>query len=300
MPTNPRVSIVTASYNQRNFLENTILSVLEQGYSNLEYFIMDGGSTDGSVEVIKKYSKYLTYWQSQPDDGQVNAINAGFRRATGDIFAFLNSDDFLMQDAIHHVVTFYSQFPEAAGWVGGCYDIAQDGFILRTRIPKRVSRDELANWTENWIHQPACFFSAQIARAVGSLNEHYQNAFDFDFWLRITGLGELIPIHQVLAAATIHPNAKTQKYRSRMFEEVQAIQRANGYESFSQTTQIFIDQARTQKPASVIANLLYATYTEKQKVPSRYVRLPGNLSVSDESNIRVTMKDANNQERWKE
>ncbi|HUH98986.1 MAG TPA: glycosyltransferase family 2 protein [Anaerolineales bacterium] len=282
MPGAPRVTVVTPSYNQKNFLENTILSVLEQGYANLEYLIMDGGSTDGSVEIIKRYSKYLAYWQSEPDGGQVRAINAGFQRSSGDIFAFLNSDDFFLEGAIQHIVALHDQFPQAAGWVGGGYDIAQDGFILQTRIPKKVSRDDLANWAENWIHQPACFFSAQAARRVGLLNESYQNSFDFDFWLRITRLGELIPTRRVLAAATIHPNAKTQKYKVRMFEEVQSIQRANGYENFAEETQKFIDQARTRRPISSVASLLYQTYRAKKEAPNRFVRLPGSPKVPPE------------------
>src|ERR1700690_2657825 len=276
MTNDPRVTIVTPSYNQKNFLENTILSVLEQDYANLEYFVMDGGSTDGSIEVIKRYSKYLAYWQSQPDGGQVKAINAGFQRASGDIFAFLNSDDFFLPGAIQHIAALHEEFPQASGWVGGGHDIAQDGFILQTRIPKKVSRDDLANWAENWIHQPACFFSAQVARTVGLLNESYQNSFDFDFWLRITKIGELIPTHRVLAAATIHPDAKTQKYKVRMFEEVQSIQRINGYENFAEKTQRFIDQARTQRPICSVAAFLYYAHRERKKAPNRFVRLPGN------------------------
>src|SRR5512135_2400607 len=109
--TAPRISIVTPSYNQAAFLENTIVSVLEQGHPDLEYFIMDGGSTDGSVEIIRKYANHLTYWESQPDDGQVAAINAGLRRATGEILAFLNSDDFLLQDALRNVAGAWVESP---------------------------------------------------------------------------------------------------------------------------------------------------------------------------------------------
>src|SRR5271157_1817713 len=217
----PRISMVTPSYNQVNFLENTIASVLEQGYPNLEYFVMDGGSTDGSVEIIRKYAKYLTYWQSQRDAGQVDALNTGFRKASGVIFAFLNSDDFLLQGAIQHMVELHEQYPQAAGWVGGGYSIAQDGYIIATRLPQKLERDELANWLENWFFQPACFFSADIARTVGLFNPAYENAFDFDFWMRITSLGKIIPTSRIIAAATIHPNAKTLKYMTRMYIETQ-------------------------------------------------------------------------------
>jgi len=271
----PIVSIVTPSYNQKNFLENTIVSVLEQGYPNLEYFVMDGGSTDGSVEIIKKYAKYLTYWQSQPDGGQVRAINAGFQKASGEIFSFLNSDDFFLLGSIQHMVEMYDQYPDAAGWVGGGYSIAQDGYIIQTRFtPPNLEQADLANWQENWIYQPGCFFSANIAHAVGLLNPSYENSFDFDFWMRISVLGKLIPTSRIIAAATIHPNAKTQKYRTRMFEEVQVIQRAFGYETFAEKTQIFIDQASKEKPVSSLAKLMYETNKQKQKDPDRFVRLP--------------------------
>jgi glycosyltransferase involved in cell wall biosynthesis len=270
----PRLSIVTPSYNQGNFLENAILSVLEQGYKDLEYFVMDGGSTDGSVEIIRKYAKYITYWQSQPDGGQVEAINAGFGKSTGEIFAYLNSDDFLLQGAIQHILELYREYPQAAGWAGGGYSIAQDGYIIQTRLPQKVGRDDLANWEANWIFQPSCFFSAKAARTVGFLNKNYQNAFDFDFWMRITNAGDLIPTQTILAVATVHADTKTQKYLARMFEEVQAIQRAYGYESYAQATQTFIDQARTQKAVSTTARLLYMTHSQKKKTSDRFVRLP--------------------------
>jgi glycosyltransferase involved in cell wall biosynthesis len=271
----PLISIVTPSYNQGIFLENTIASVIEQGYPNLEYIVMDGGSSDGSMEIIRKYAKYLAYWQSQPDGGQVAAINAGFRKAGGEVFAFLNSDDFLLQGAIQHMVELYNQYPQAPGWTGGGYSITQDGFILQTRItPPRLEQADLADWEENWIYQPGCFFSAPIALAVGLFNPAYQNSFDFDFWMRIVRLGRLIPTPRIIAAATIHSNTKTQKYHTRMFEETQAIQRAYGYANFAEKTQKFIDQARQEKPGTTVAKLLYETHTQKRKFPNRFVRFP--------------------------
>ena len=270
----PRISIVTPSYNQADFLENTIVSILEQGYPDLEYIVMDGGSTDGSVEIIRKYARYLAYWQSQPDAGQVDAINSGFRKASGEIFAFLNSDDFLLPGAIQAMVELYNQFPQAAGWEGSAHAIAQDGFILHTRFPQRLERDDLANWEENWIFQPACFFSAAIARAVDLFNPGYEFSFDFDFWMKITRLGRLFATPKMIAAGTIHADAKTQKYKTRMYEETQAVQRANGYASLAENTQKYIDQARKEKPISAAAKLMYETETRKRKAPDRFVRFP--------------------------
>jgi glycosyltransferase involved in cell wall biosynthesis len=113
---------VTPSYNQARFLEQTILSVLNQGYPNLEYIIMDGGSTDSSVEIIKNYEKWLTYWVSEPDRGQSHAINKGFSKASGEIYTWLNSDDYLLKDALRNVAVAYYAAPKAGAWVGGCLE----------------------------------------------------------------------------------------------------------------------------------------------------------------------------------
>jgi glycosyltransferase involved in cell wall biosynthesis len=113
MTTYPKISIVTPSFNQGRFIEKTILSVIEQDYPNLEYIIIDGGSTDESVEVIKKYDQHLAYWVSEPDRGQSHAINKGFERATGEIFGWLNSDDWYHPGALKAVAEAFAANPEA-------------------------------------------------------------------------------------------------------------------------------------------------------------------------------------------
>ncbi|HSR35491.1 MAG TPA: glycosyltransferase family 2 protein [Anaerolineae bacterium] len=272
--TSPWVSIVTPSLNQGGFLENAIASVLSQDYPNLEYIIMDGGSTDGSLAVIRRYADRLTYWQSQPDGGQVEAINAGFARAGGEVFAFLNADDFLLPGAVRHMASLFEQHPAAAGWVGGAHYITEDGFILATRMPpKATAREDLANWVENWIYQPGCFFSARIGRAVGLLNPAYEYSFPFDFWMRITTMGNMIPSSRVVAAATVHPRTKTLKNLSKGFEEIQAIQLANGYEAYARSVQPLIDQARKQRPGSTAAKLLYESRAAR-KDPRRFLGFP--------------------------
>ena len=273
----PIVSIVTPSYNQENFLENTILSVLEQDYPNLEYIIMDGGSTDGSVDIIRKYSKYLTYWQSQPDGGQVDAINAGFQKARGEIFTFLNSDDFLLLGAVDHMVELFSEYPNAVGWVGGGHSITEDGYIIHTRYPRNITREGLADWGENWFNQPSCFFTAEAARAVEFLNPEYALGFDFDFWLRITKLGKLIPTERIISAATIHLDAKTQQSKTEIYIENQAIQLAHGFKSEAKKTQKYIDQTSKQTLVGTFAKFLFITQNQKKLSPNRYVRFPSKL-----------------------
>lgn len=274
----PRVSIITPSLNQAEFLENTILSVLQQQYPNLEYMILDGGSSDGSLNIIQKYAKHLSYWQSCPDEGQVNAINQGFQRASGIIYSFLNSDDFLMPGAIHHLVEMWRVSPQAAGWVGGCHAIDKEGFIIDTVLPKKLGKSDLLNWESNWFYQPACFFSARIAHEAGLFNPQYDNAFDFDFWLRLIGHGILIPTPQIIACATLHSKAKTQKRKLRMFQEVQAIQRFHGDEQMAACTQLHIDRAARERPASAAAKLIFTIQKQKAANPHHYVQFPAPLS----------------------
>ena len=270
----PRISIVTPSYQHARYLENALVSVIEQGYPDVEYFVMDGGSIDGSKALIQKYAGRLAFWQSEPDGGQVEAINAAFRKATGIILAFVNSDDFLLPEALKHVADAYLARPEAVAWVGAGHDVAEDGFILRTRLPKGLSIEELADWEVNWIFQPSCFFSAAAAHRVGYLNPHYENAFDFDFWLRLAQQGEFVAVREVLAAATIHADTKTLRFMPRMFEEVQAIQRRYGYAALAEATEASLTRARAQTHIGSAAKLLYTSQTKRRAHPESFVRLP--------------------------
>jgi len=132
----PKISIVTPNYNQGKFLERCIDSILSQEYPNLEYIIMDGESTDSSVEIIKQYEKNLKCWASEKDKGQADAINKGLRYVTGEIFNWLNSDDYLEPGALFRCAEAYWRSPHAAGWVGGCRRVDPNGKILNTIYPK--------------------------------------------------------------------------------------------------------------------------------------------------------------------
>jgi len=130
-PSWPKISIVTPSYNQAEFLERTILSVLNQNYPNLEYIIIDGGSTDGSVEIIKKYEKYLSYWVSEKDRGQAHALNKGFEKATGDLVGWQNSDDIYLPGAFRKVAEVYRNNPNYDVYFGNIYFIDEEDNIIR-------------------------------------------------------------------------------------------------------------------------------------------------------------------------
>jgi len=227
----PWVSIVTPSYNQAQFIEQTILSVLKQDYPHIEYIVIDGGSTDGSVDIIRRYEDRLAYWVSEPDRGQSHAINKGFAKASGQIFAWLNSDDFLLPGAIRHVVSLYQRHPSAVAWVGACHRIAPDGCVLSTVIPGKLDRDSIADWGQRgFFCQPSCFFSARAWRQAGPLDEGLHIALDLDLWLRLAALGRFVSTSQVLSTATIHPAAKTQARRADVYAELSAVQRRYGYQ----------------------------------------------------------------------
>src|SRR5437870_11920580 len=143
----PLISIVTPSYNQAEYLEKTILSVLSQNYPNLEYINVDGGSTDKSVEIIKKYEKFLKYWVTESDQGQTNALNKGFKHATGDLLTWLNSDDYYMHGALHKVAGTAMAKPQAHVFVGTGQIIDQMGNVLHYKEPPpEIGRELLYNW----------------------------------------------------------------------------------------------------------------------------------------------------------
>jgi glycosyltransferase involved in cell wall biosynthesis len=229
----PRISIVTPSFNQGQFVEETIRSVLLQGYPNLEYIIIDGVSTDGSVEIIKRYEKWLTYWVSEPDRGQSAAINKGFKRARGVIYTWLNSDDLLLKDALRNVAVAYSRSPEAGGWFGGCSSIDMDGRIGLIRWPSRLDVDGIAEWRENWVIQPACFFSEKAWHKCGPLDEDLYYGMDFDLFLKIAKEFSIEKVNHIIATNHVHEDMKWQSDLGQALAVQFVIQVRHGYEGFA-------------------------------------------------------------------
>ena len=164
----PRISIVTPSYNQGEFIEETIRSVLLQGYPNLEYIIVDGGSTDNSIEIIKKYEKYLSYWVSEPDKGPSDAINMGWQKTSGEIIAYLNSDDAYFPGALATVAEAFQQNPQAQAIYGKEFRINKEGLVLAEYSVKEGNRLSLLNL--NALPQPATFIKKIVLDSIGIIN----------------------------------------------------------------------------------------------------------------------------------
>ena len=182
----PRITVVTPSFNQGKFIEETIRSVLLQGYPNLEYIILDGGSKDESIEIIKKYSQWLSYWVSEPDEGQSDAINRGLRIASGQWATWINSDDMLCKNAlVEHVVRF--GFNETTVYLGKCILINESGEVLSEHCARVHSLADLLNVSTVWraggqIVQPEVIFPREFVLSVGGLNCNNHYTMDYELW----------------------------------------------------------------------------------------------------------------------
>jgi glycosyltransferase involved in cell wall biosynthesis len=216
----PRISIVTPSYNQDKFIEETIRSVLLQGYPNLEYIIIDGGSTDTSLDIIKKYEKYITYWISEIDRGQSHAINKGFSIATGEIFAWLNSDDLLKPNALNFVASNLRNIQEPAWLVGASEIIDGQGNFLQTRLPGSINQESLIHWHKTWFPQQSTFWTSSMWKIIRSLNEERHYAMDVELWFSMVKETEPIITNNILSAYRYQENAKTIKNWQASFNEV--------------------------------------------------------------------------------
>jgi glycosyltransferase involved in cell wall biosynthesis len=228
----PRVSIVTPSYNQARFLEATICSVLEQEYSPIEYIVIDGGSTDGSLEIIRKYASRLAYWISEPDRGQTEAINKGFARANGDIYAWLNSDDTYEPEAVAKAVEFLQIHPDVGMVYGDANFIDEQGNVIG-RFPARQT--DYPRLRRGYVHIPqqAAFWRADLWRQVGPLDPSFYFAMDYDLWVRLAKVSKLYYHPQTWANFRLHGDSKTIIEDDRCWPEMMRIHKRDGGGWFS-------------------------------------------------------------------
>ncbi len=235
MPTLPRVSIITPSYNQARFLEETMRSVLEQDYPNIEYIVIDGGSSDGSQEIIQKYAERLAHWQSQKDKGQTDAINQGFARATGEILAWLNSDDILYPGAVRAAVRQLQNHPEVGMVYGDCDWINADGKVIGA-FP--AAQTDLRKLRRGYVHIPqqTAFFRADLWRDAGPLDDSFYFAMDYDLWTRLAARAPLLYVKQRWAAFRLHEGAKSIAADDRCWPEMLRVHYRDGGKRLSALT----------------------------------------------------------------
>lgn len=238
MSETPKISIVTISYNQGQFLEKTITSVLDQKYPTLEYLIIDGGSTDGSVDIIKRYANHLTYWVSEKDRGQSHALNKGFAKCTGQMMGWMNSDDYFLPGALDTFAEAWRKNPKAGAWVGDANLVDVEGRTVKVQQPGRLDRESIADWEIHGFSQPACLFSREAWERAGPIDEDLFIAMDFNLWLGIAKECPFERIEATLAAATIHPSAKTQAYENLKHVEVWMVLMRHGHEELAKRLMI--------------------------------------------------------------
>lgn len=228
--THPLISVVTPSFNQAQFLERTITSVLDQNYPRLEYIIMDGGSTDASVDIIKRYANRLTYWVSQKDRGQSDAINQGFARSTGAILGWLNSDDYLMPGSLAAVAESHARRPDAGAWVGDCQLVTSHTDEKELVRADALDLDALgAHGQEVFLGQPSCFFSAEAWKKCGPLDENLHLSMDLDLWLKMLKHYRFERVNALLSCATRHADAKTVVQRHRSLAQSWLVRARHGF-----------------------------------------------------------------------
>jgi glycosyltransferase involved in cell wall biosynthesis len=227
-----KVTIITPSFNQVDYLEATIQSVLAQTYKNIEYFVIDGGSTDGSVDIIRAYQHELSGWVSEKDRGQTDAINKGFNMATGEIIAWLNSDDTYFPDAVEKAVAFLSSHPDVGLVYGDANYIDQQGQVIG-RFP--AAQTSLYQLRRGYVHIPqqASFFRKALWDRVGPLDPDFYFAMDYDLWVRLAAVSEIRYINQTWANFRLHQDAKTISADDRCWPEMLKVHYRNGGKWFS-------------------------------------------------------------------
>jgi glycosyltransferase involved in cell wall biosynthesis len=239
----PRVSIVTPSFNQAEFIAETIGTVLSQDYPEIEYLVVDGRSTDGTLDILRSFGERLN-WISEPDRGQSDAINKGWRRTGGDIIAWLNADDLYRPGAVRKAVAFLLEHPTVDMVYGDCDYIDAAGALVGTHRARAADGADLLRSPVGIVPQPATFLRRRVLQTVGFLDETLHNALDFDYWVRVAARHEIAYLPERLAAFRVHAGSKTVRHSNRRGQE-----RLRIYERVFKTADLPAHMRRVEREA---------------------------------------------------
>lgn len=248
------VSIITPSYNQSKYLEQTILSVLNQDHPRIEYIVIDGASTDGSMEIIGKYADRLAYWESVKDKGQADAINKGFARASGDIVAWLNSDDYYLPSTVSAAVKVFEENPDAVLVYGNMLAVDENGATFNTFTYKQGTLEDLLCF--QIIGQPAVFMRRSALQKTNGLDTSFHFLLDHFLWIKIAGHGQILHVNQIWSAARYHAEAKNRAKAAEF-----------GLEAFRILDAVSLDESL----APLLANVSRRAKASAHRVDARYL-----------------------------
>lgn len=276
----PKVSIIIPSYNQAIYLEETLCSVLDQNYSNLEVIVIDGGSTDGSLSIIKRYAPHLAYWVSEPDRGQTHAINKGLARSTGEVWSYLNSDDLLCPDSLQCIGECFQD--SQTRWVGGVSNIFDAAGQLGEVNPHRPlhRREYLTPWNRSTQYvfpcSNVCFMHRSLLEQCGNFDESYNYGMDIEYYLRVVFQTRVEPqlISNVLGRWRWHPESKTMKQGLEFgFREDEARMAGQYLGSLPATEQMIVQQEILEQQKWLVARkaMFYREQGEQQQAWSELV-----------------------------
>lgn len=266
----PKITVVTPSYNQAAFLEQTILSVIGQNYPNLEYIILDGGSTDESVEIIKKYEQYITHWESKKDSGQGSAINEGFSLASGEVLCWLNSDDMYTPGALLKIGRLFQTISEPTIIFGNCLHFHENS-------PKTRGSDMLTRHKEldlrlcDYIIQPSSFWNSSAWQKTGKIDENLHYIFDWDWFIRARNADvKFLPLKDYLSLYRIHESHKSGSGGNKRAKEL-----ADIYKRYTgpKEQKAFLKWNRLRTGSTLFHNMVYVCNKYRISIINRLIHL---------------------------
>lgn len=251
VPGDLMLSIVVPTLNQATTIDETILSIINQDYENYEIIVMDGGSNDGTLDRLDRYRDYITYLISETDKGQSNAINKGFDLASGDIYAWINSDDYYLPGSFSKIINSFRTFSDIDILIGGGYIVNRDNIFLKRIDPMHLTRENLLQWDKDkWIMQQSCFWTSSLWKRCHGVDEDLHLLMDFDLWLRFSEMGHSATINESLGVMRYYPEAKTVSQKIRMKEELGYVYAKNG--AFTEVRKVIHELIETNKNLSSI------------------------------------------------